>query len=359
MTSTRVSVFGFQVIFALMMTRPLCGADLSPEALIKADHWKRARAALEAQSAATSNNARTLYLLAEIREAFGDLDGALQLAQKSAALDGRSADTHVLLADIQGQIMEKVSRFRAMMMLGTFKKELNTALALDPNHVEAKMEWIGFHLNAPGLVGGDKKKASELADEIRRINPERGYRAKASIAEAEKNAAAAEDNLVKAENSNPSSYGADMALANFYASQPPKRPLAEKYARNALHLDPGRVGAYVTLARILAQQKRWQELEAVLREAEKKVSDDLTPYYQAGRVLYSEGSDFKRAENYFRKYLTQEPEAERPSPARAHWQLGLVLERENRKPEAVAELQTAVRMDSNFEPAKKDLKRLQ
>jgi hypothetical protein len=38
--------------------------------------------------------------------------------------------------------------------------------------------------------------------------------------------------------------------------------------------------------------------------------------------------------------------------------LGLALEKQGRKPEAIAALETAVRMDGSFEPAKKDLKRL-
>jgi hypothetical protein len=42
----------------------------------------------------------------------------------------------------------------------------------------------------------------------------------------------------------------------------------------------------------------------------------------------------------------------------AHWRLGLILEKAGRKPEAVAELQTATLLDPKFEQAQKDLKRL-
>lgn len=358
MIPSRSGRLAFQLVFGLTAVFTMHGADNSPEALINADHWKRARATLEAQFAANSNDARTLYLLAKVKAAFNELDPALQLAQKSASLDSRSADTHVLLADIQGRRMEMAGIFRAMGMLSTFKKELNTALALDPNHLDARWEWLGFHLNAPGIAGGDKKKAVAFAEEILRIDAERGYLARAAVAASEKNMPAVEDNYLKALKANPNSYRANLSLANYYSSQPQTRDTAEKYARSALRLDSGRVAAYSTLARIMTRQKHWAELDALLVEAEKNVSDDLTPFYQAGLAIAREGDDFKRAEGYFRKYLTQEPEAGRPSHARAHWQLGLVLEKQSRKPEALAELQTAVRMDPEFEPAKKDLKRL-
>ena len=44
--------------------------------------------------------------------------------------------------------------------------------------------------------------------------------------------------------------------------------------------------------------------------------------------------------------------------ARPEFYLGLLLEKQGRKAEAIAELEQAVRMNPDFENAKKDLKRL-
>jgi tetratricopeptide (TPR) repeat protein len=65
-----------------------------------------------------------------------------------------------------------------------------------------------------------------------------------------------------------------------------------------------------------------------------------------------------RAERYARKCLSQEPEPTSSSHAVAHWRLGLVLEKEGRKADAVAEIETATKLDPHFEQAQKDLKRL-
>ena len=111
------------------------------------------------------------------------------------------------------------------------------------------------------------------------------------------------------------------------------------------------------LAAVYANAERWAELDAVLAEAEK-IPDNLTPYLRASSALLAWGKDLARAERYARKYLSQDPEPNSSSPAVAHWRLGLILDKEGKKPEAVSELQTATRLDPKFEQAQKDLKRV-
>ena len=82
------------------------------------------------------------------------------------------------------------------------------------------------------------------------------------------------------------------------------------------------------------------------------------PYYIAANALLASKDELARAERYFRKYLLQESEAESPSHAAARWRLGLVLEHQGRKAEAITEIEAALKADASIEPAKKDLKRL-
>jgi len=128
---------------------------------------------------------------------------------------------------------------------------------------------------------------------------------------------------------------------------------------DALPLDPERVQAYWILARVFALQLRWNDLELTLANAQKNVPDDLRPLYEASQGLLQAGKDYQRAEGYARKYLSQNAEGEEPDAADGHRLLGLLLEREGRKPEALAEIQTALRLRSNFKAAKEDLKRLE
>jgi len=101
-------------------------------------------------------------------------------------------------------------------------------------------------------------------------------------------------------------------------------------------------------------------LTKALARAEAAVPDDLSPYVFAARAMLREGAELPKAESYLKKYIgeTKEPEAGAPIIAGAHWSLGLVYEKEGRKADARSELETAVRLKPDFEPAKKDLKRL-
>jgi tetratricopeptide (TPR) repeat protein len=85
---------------------------------------------------------------------------------------------------------------------------------------------------------------------------------------------------------------------------------------------------------------------------------NLGPHYQVARVMITEKIDPARAETLLRRYLNVEPEIGQPSYAGAHWRLGQALEQEGRKADAIAEYQTATRLDPKLEGPKKDLRRL-
>jgi tetratricopeptide (TPR) repeat protein len=335
--------------------------DPSAQSLIDGGHWKKLHYLGETRLKANPNDAEADFLLSYAKFSFGDVDGAIDLAKKAVALDGNNADYHFLLARAIGQKASNAGIFKGMGMAGDFKKENSAALSINPNHIEALLDLMDYYYEAPGIVGGDKKKAFETADRIGKINPSRGFLAQADLAGREKTKDWAKIEMLekKAVESDPKSYQAIMVLANFYASdQNKKYDDADKLARGALTLDPTRQGAYALLALVDVYREHWQDLDAILAQSEKSVPEDLYPYYAAGRTLYVNNKDFPRAERYFRKYLTQPSEGEAPRLAAAHWRLGLVLEKEGHKPEAISEIETATRLEPDFEPAKKDLKRL-
>ncbi|MCL4524802.1 MAG: tetratricopeptide repeat protein, partial [Acidobacteria bacterium] len=225
--------------------------------------------------------------------------------------------------------------------------------------VDSRGGWMEWHMEAPWIIGGRKSEARKMLAEIQRINPSRGYMAQNRMNQYEKKTDSPEPLFLKALEANPKSYSIRMTLVNFYFSDGQKKyDLAEKHAREALALDPERTGGYGGLAIVFARQKRWKELDAILAQAEKNVPDNLAPYYSAANVLLADGSDLPRAEKYFRKYLTIEPEPNGPTHADAHWRQALVLEKMGRKAEVVQELQKALQLNPNHEGAKKDLKRL-
>lgn len=350
------------VVALLLSTLTLyAAADPDPETLIEQQHYKQARRMLEQRLRQNSKDSKATELLAKIDLEGKRNDDVIKMIQPLLAQAPNNAEYHIILADAYGQkaSAENAGTFERMRSGRTMKKEGDTALSLDPKNVDALQGMIEFHLQAPGIVGGDKKKADEYADRLVAIDPVKGNFKKAEIAAQQKREDQVEVSYQKALAANPTSYDAMVRLGGFYAGEKHRDyEKSDKYLRQALQIDPGRSGAYAVLAQTLVLRERWTDLDQLLDRAERACPEDFSYYFQAGRVLLTTGKDNERAERFFRKYVTQEPEVGRPSWAQAHWRLGLVLEKQGKKDQARKEIETALKLDPELKAAEKDLKRV-
>ncbi|MGH9775986.1 MAG: tetratricopeptide repeat protein [Candidatus Acidiferrales bacterium] len=355
--------FIFLPVLIAILSVLLHGADVSTAALIEKGHFKRAQTILSEQLKSNPNNARSHCEMSQVDEAFQRWDEAIQQAEKAVSIDGKNAEFQAQLADAvgaklsagQGGFFERASLARR------FKKEAEAALQLDPNNVDANSDLAEFYLEAPGIIGGDNKKAEELADRVVKLNAARGYLLKIEIFTEEKRSNEIEPLLQQAIKADSSSYDLRIQAANFYIGKGSSAfTPAEEQAKQAIHLDPERVHGYTSLAVIYTQQSRWKDLESLLADSQREVPDDFAPLYQSARTIFvhNQTQELVRAEKYLRAYLGQPPEGNEPGLAAAHWRLGLILEKEGHKDQARQEVQQAVNLDPNLEPARKDLKRL-
>jgi tetratricopeptide (TPR) repeat protein len=341
---------------AVLLVCATAWAAETADQLIKADHWKRARVLVEATLKQTPSDAHTLTQMAMIRQRFGDLDGALKAAEQAIALDSKNAAAHLALADVFGDRAEKAGVFQQIGLSRSLRRELEAAIAADPNSVDAHYAMMQFLLKAPGMAGGDKKKAKEEVAIVAKLDPLRGLLAQAEYAQHEKQSDT--DGLFRqVHEAAAATYDLILPHCSYLTNQ--KRwEEAQKCAVDLVKRAPDRVNGYSLLAIIQADQRQFKQLDAVIADAEKNVPDNLNPEFQAARILVGSGADDPRAERYLRKYLTQDPEGGSPRLSRAHWRLGQVLERQGRKQEAIVELEDANRMEPDFKPAASDLKRL-
>jgi len=360
-----ISSFYFPLLCLLFVSilcaRPQGGAEAdSVEALMEAGHWKRARAIVEPRAAHDARDARAACQLARVKLAFGDLDGALEAARRAVALEDGNSSYHYQLAAVYEEMAAKASIFTAAGYAVKLKLELEAALKRDPGNRDALDDLMLYSFEAPGVLGGDKEKARALAAKLAQLDQLRGRLAQAELAEAAKDFGKQEEWLLQAVQTDPKNYEAQTTLAGFYA-QAVHRKLqgAGQHARQAVQLDSSRAKGYRILAGVLALEQRWGELEATLAAAQENVPDDLAPYFQAANAILDSGVELKRGESYARTYLAQQPEGEEPDAAHAHRLLGLILEKEGRKREAAAELETALSINPRFLQAKDDLRRLQ
>ena len=329
-------------------------------ALIESGHWKQARQAVGLRLKANPNDAQAHAWLSKVDSSFGDLNGAIDEAERSVALNPNSAAFHGQLAEAYALMADRSTVMKGVLYARRMKKEIAAALAIDPNHLDTLLVQMMYEWKAPALAGGDRTQAREIARHIGRVSPLWGYLAQARLAEDEGDDGALEGALRKAVEVDPSSYRARVALARFYCCTARQKRYAdaERIARDAIALDPSSAGAWEILARLYAAQHRGSDLTEVLSRAENAAPDDFTPYFAAAGVLFDTGQDFPHAEEYLHRYLGASVEGRAPSHAEARWLLAELYEHEGRKGEAVRELQVAVHLDPGFEPAKRDLYRL-
>ena len=277
---------------------------------------------MEARIREAPDDALANFLLSQVRNAFGDHDSPLPLAEKAVALDGRTAKFHRQVAECLGVMAEHSNVVQQVFLARRFRKEIDAALALDPRDTQALRDRMEFYMLAPGIVGGDQKKASETAGRLRGIDAAEGLLAEARLASYQKRAGEAEKLLRQAAEVQPASYKARIALAQFYAALAPANwDGAATAANSALALDRTRVDAYSILAEAFAARAEWPELDGLLDAARREVPDDLTPYYRAAERLLLTGRDTPRAQRYLRQYLSQPVEGNEPSATDARAKL--------------------------------------
>jgi tetratricopeptide (TPR) repeat protein len=331
------------------------------ESLMENGHWKRARDVAETEYKAHPNDAHATYLLARVRHEFGNLGEAVKLAEAAARLDPKSSVYHRELGEAFADQAGRVSMFKQLGLARQCRAEFEAALAIAPNDPDNLFDQVQYFEEAPGVVGGDRKKAAQFANDLMKIDAARGYLALAYLARKEKEDSKLEGLYQTAVESNPRNYEARISLAAYYLPAEHSNPaLAGQNAKAALDLNPDRIDAYRVMAAVLTLEKRYDDAAKLIARAEAAIPDDLSPLVYAARALLRDGAELPKAEAYLKKYLdqTKEPEVGAPLIAGAHWSLGLVYEKEGRKADARNELETALRLKPDFEPARRDLKRV-
>ena len=314
------------MLFALAVALASAAQEPSAERLIEEGHWKRARALVEERLGGRTDDPNALFLRSQIANAFGDRTAPLGLAEKAVRLDGGVARYHRQLAEVLGVTAQHAGMLQQVMLVRRFRKEVDTALELDPRDTQAEHDLLEFYLLAPGILGGDIKKAETAARRIAALDAAEGYLAEARIAEFRNDAPRTEAMLRHAAEVRPASYKALIGLAEFYLT--PGRAnhaAAEGLGRKALGVDRGRAGAYCVLATVYAEQGNWSAMEEALDDSQEAVPDDRAPFYRAAEQLLASGREGARAERYLRFYLAQEPEGNEPTAAMARAKLELAL----------------------------------
>ena len=303
--------------FVLLLTAAPAAQERTPEWLFDHGHVGESRAVSAARLAKDARDAVALAWLARSHTLAGDAKTGVASAELAIAANPAYAGGHLSLAEALGVEARKASVFRQLPMARRIRRALESAATLEPTNVEALSGLLRFYLEAPGIAGGSREKAADMAARIGALDPARGFLAQAEIAADRRQGDRIEGLYLKALEANRNSVHAHAALADFYTARPAQHAAAEMHAKALLALDAALVAPYRVLAIVYARAARWNELDAVLARSDRQHPSNLSALYAAAQVLVSTGADRPRAERYLRRYLAQPAEIGAPSHADA------------------------------------------
>ena len=308
-------------LFAFVLG-PAAGADNDPAALVKAGKADQAIHALNIAVAQAPKDARAYHLLSRVYFQLELWDNSVHMAEKALALDPQNSSYHLWLGRAMGRKAEDANPFAAFGLARKVKSEFERAVALDANNLPARSDLSEFYLEAPGFLGGDKNKAKQQGDYIARHDRALASYVYARVEEKQGNTGAeAEYKKAIAASSQPSHYWVE--LAHFYR----------------------RAG-------------RLSEMEDAIRHSVAVAHAGESSEFDSAALLLHSGRNFAGATQILRHYVSQDDPSEDGPAFRAHYLLGVLLEKQGKKKEAAAEFQTALNMASEYRPAQDALARV-
>jgi tetratricopeptide (TPR) repeat protein len=308
-------IFSWVAAFILLAAGTLAAVDTDPSLLVKAGRADEALRVLNTTVEQSPNDARAYNLLCRVYFQLELWDDSVRMAEKAVALAPQNSSYHQWLGRAMGRKAEVANPFTAFNLARKVKTEFERAVALDDNNLSARSDLSEFYLEAPAFLGGDKKKARQQAEFVASRDPARG------------------------------SY----ILGRVEEKQSSGR--AEAEYKKAVAESPVPAPYWVELAHFYRRAGRLNDMETAAR------AGDVTEFDVANLLLHA-GRNFSGAIQILQRYIAQENPTEEGPLFQAHYLMGMLLEKQGRKKEATQEFQAALKLASQYKPARDALARV-
>lgn len=249
---------------------------------------------------------------------------AVPLLEKCVAAEQGNSKFHQWLGRALGLQAAQNGITSSVLSIRRVKAELEKAIELDPNNLEARQDLALMYRAVPGFLGGSNAKTAEQLSFIRRNDP-------ALAAQIEGDFLAGDKKY-------------DAALAVYHESA---------------KLNPRPI-ILVRISLVYQQKKEWDQAFTALERALAIDANHPLALYQIGRTAALSGQQLERGEKCLRTYIAMpaREELENPSLAAAHFRLGTILERKGDSPNARAEYETTLKIDPKQKLAREALAKL-
>ena len=253
----------------------------------------------------------------------GDIDAAIKAGESAVKTLEQDSQAWFWLGRAYARQALAASLLGKPKWAGKTRDAYEKSVALDADNLDARYDLMQYYLAAPGFLGGDREKADAQAAEMTRRDPVMGK------------------------------------LAAAFLAQTDEKPAdAERLLREGLALDPARERLRLSLAVLMQDGERWDEIGALWREALARDPDNALAHYQMGRLAVYSGKDEAAALVHIERFIALGKVPEGVTLAAAHWRRGQLLEKLARRDDAIAAFEEAVRRDPKLEQASEDLERL-
>ncbi len=313
-----------QFCFILLLLLAPLSASVADSArdLLAAGRIDEAIATLNVHLSAAPADAESSNLLCRAYLAIEDLDRAESSCRRAIALDPRNGRYHRWMAHVYGEKADRANFLAAASLAGKTRDEFERAVQLNPDDMDAHADLAEFYFEAPGIVGGGQDKARAEARIMAVKSPAREHWVYAHLAE---------------KNHDPLT--------------------AEREYRQMIDASNGDSEAWLSLALFYRHQKRFDDMERTLLKASLSPMSKPDVMVDAAQNLYRTGRNPALAIQLLIRYLASGPVEEAPA-FKAHYLLGMLLEKQGDKEGAAREYRTSLSMARQFGLAQQALNRL-
>lgn len=305
------------LFFVLLSGIRLLAEDMQANALLQQGRADEARRVLQQALSAQPRNAPAHLLLCRVYYAQEMADAAIRECERAASDDPSDSSTQMWLGRAYGMKASRANPLTAFSLARKVHSAFERAVQLDPANIQAMSDLGEFYVGAPAIVGGGLDKARTLASLMQPHFASQAHRLLALVARGSKDTATAESEFKKA------------VLAG-------RRP-----------------SAYIDLGQFYQQQNQHDKAVEALQagiEADRRRDATLV---DAASILTAMNRSPELAESLLREYLSSPAKSDDAPAFKVHVQLGDILARRGDTAGARREYAAALRLASNYAPARK------
>lgn len=186
------------IVFGMLLTGFVTSgySDTFEEALqlLESKQYDRAEELLRQLNREDTKNAEVWYYLGTLQLIKNDHDQGIDYLKQALKLK-EDKRFYEKLGDAYGMKAQNSGMVKAVFVIPKMREAWEKAIAMDARDITCRQRLFTYYLVAPGIAGGDKEKARQLAEEVLSIDPLKGYVLKASFYRYEKKYEEAESQL--------------------------------------------------------------------------------------------------------------------------------------------------------------------